>query len=212
MTFRAKPHRARLEVLDALAEKVQSMVRTRGRSTAVSIELHGKGDSAEIAAIVDAVEQIDAPPEELHRVSLPGPSPIRIRTVGEGKPRLLGDLDCHDVVKVIGKTTSSGAAIESLCAVGVFDNAPSDWTGVVRRSLNEARQQFQRGRCNIICFEVADMSYFVDKIEIQRVFKAVEQFLDNDTRRVSGVIATSIGVIPDRSADAPNETTMAFRC
>ena len=46
---------------------------------------------------------------------------------------------------------------------------------------------------------------------MERVFEATERFLDNDTRRVSGVIITSIGVIPDGSSSTVEEGQVGFR-
>ena len=106
-------------------------------------------------------------------------------------------------------------AVEQVHAVGIKDDTPSDWGPVVRDALNKARRQLRRDRCNIVCVEVADMANFVDAVEIDRVFEAADRFLANDTRRVSGVIVTSIGAInygPNQSVtDGPVRLRTASR-
>lgn len=124
---------------------------------------------------------------------------------------MTGDLDQYDVIKTDGLIDQSTGVSKKLYGVGIKDDTPSDWGAVVRNSLNTARRQLERGRCNVICLEVADMSYFTDIVEIERVFEAVERFLSNDSKRVSGVILTSIGVINDGSNRAVKGGPVGFR-
>ncbi|MCH8184728.1 MAG: hypothetical protein IH862_01340 [Chloroflexi bacterium] len=211
VTFRAATHLTRLAELEALASNVLELIVKWGRSSVVSIELPEGAGSLEMDAVLHAVGAIQTPPDELHRVAFPGPSSIWITTAQSGTLSISGDLERYDVLKTSGEISVPATASEKLSAVGIIDNTPADWSANVRSSLNNARTQLKRGLCNIICLQLADAAYFDQSIEMERVFEATERFLDNDTRRVSGVIITSIGVIPDGSSSTVEEGQVGFR-
>ena len=211
VTFRAKPHTTRLAELGSLADEILNVVSKWNQSTVVSIEFEGPAGTAEMDRVRSLFSGVHALPDWRRHVYIPGPWSVRISSAGEGQPQMTGDFDQYDVLTTDGLIDASTGTSEKLHAVGIKDHTPSDWGAVVRKSLNTARRQLERGRCNIICIEVADMAYFTDVVEIERVFEATERFLAYDSRRVSGVILTSIGVIKDGPNRAVKSGPVRFR-
>ena len=75
-------------------------------------------------------------------------------------------------------------------------------TRATRESLQDARRQLDASNCNLVCLQVADMPNFESTAEVQSIIGGIEAFLKRDTRRVSGVILTNIGVVPQADKEA----------
>ncbi|MBI4298777.1 MAG: hypothetical protein HY666_03360 [Chloroflexi bacterium] len=211
VTFRARPHISRLTELDSLAGDILGKIRKFDHSVAISIEFHDRAGPAEIDTVRSLFKEMGALPSWLHRTYYPGPWTVMIRSVKNGATQLTGDFDLYDVIKTDGAFILGSGVKQKLCAVGIIDHTPSNWGEKVRDSLNTARQQLMKGHCNIICLEVADMAYFTNPVEFERVFNAVEEFLLHDSKRVSAVILTFIGVVADSPNSEVKEGPVRFR-
>ena len=167
-----------------------------GRPTIVQIGIYAPPTEAMLSGIVDWFRRLQEPPQDGNLRDPREQYVVQIRQTTPGAFRLEGDLEQLDHMDIRGVIREDGKAHDA-SVVAVEDHVPFDWFKSVQNSLRTAIGQLDRAKCNLVCLELADLANFEEPTEFWRIQEAIEEFLRRDTRRVSGVLLTTSGIVPE---------------
>lgn len=194
--FRSKSARELSQTWSDLSESILDHLARLGKPTIVHVGMYAPPTELMLKGIVDWFASMTEPLEDGVLRDTKERYEVVIRRAPSGEFRLDGDLEQFDHLGIRGVVSSNGRAQDAL-VVGIEDQVPFDWYKSVQNSLRSAIGQLDPAECNIICLELADLANFKEPEEFWRIQEAIEDFLRRDTKRVSGVLLTTTGIVSE---------------
>ena len=195
--YKSQNYQKRSRMWNDLGEAILAEVRRMAHPALVNIAFYANPTELDLRTIMQLFDGLEEVPAKAWARERIGRWVIHLERVPTGHFRIQGDLGRFDYLKVEGRTVMGDEESAQVYVVAIQDHVPFDWYRNVRKTLQKASRQFCRSKCNIICLEVADLAYSETPVEFSRIQGAIEDFIERDGRRVSAVLLTISGIIPD---------------
>ena len=197
--YKAHNYKVRSELWACLQDSIVTELERIGRSVFVDIAFFAEPTKNDITLVLQLFKELEEIPEKAISSKHRNRSIVHLVPIPPGRIQLDGEFGEYERLYFNGNMALESDESTPIYIVGIQDHVPFDWSKNVRKTLKSSIRQLDKDKCNLVCLEVADLSNSEAPDEFSQIEEGIRLFLERDTRRVSAVLLTISGIVPDGS-------------